>query len=356
MKQTTLKRLACFAALAVMTGGLAGCSQAEELKLSISSEDVSEDYSMVEADYGDVVLEESISCLYSQINEESLAFNIEKRELTHVYVADGDTVKAGQLVAKLNVDDLEKKLRDNDDLIAQDELLIEETNKLIDYYEGLLKGSLGLKRREEIEFKVSDARQQLDVYENEKHDCERENREFADIIEKSKLYAGIDGTVSNINKSLIGTKPSKGSTVMRIINTDHCSFVSRDKEAFAYLKVGDSVRIDISEEKYYNATVIEVDTVGERVIMDLDEPDYSLKMSTRGTINIELERADNVLTLPREAVHTTEDMTYVYILTDSGVRELKQIETGLMGTKLVEIKSGLLPYEQVILRKTGRYT
>ena len=62
------------------------------------------------------------------------------------------------------------------------------------------------------------------------------------------------------------------------------------------------------------------------------------------------------MTLPREAVHTTEDMTYVYILTDSGVRELKQIETGLMGTKLVEIKSGLLPYEQVILRKTGRYT
>ena len=157
MKQTTLKRLACFAALAVMTGGLAGCSQAEELKLSISSEDVSEDYSMVEADYADVVLEESISCLYSQINEESLAFNIEKRELTHIYVADGDTVKAGQLVAKLNVDDLEKKLRDNDDLIAQDELLIEETNKLIDYYEGLLKGSLGLKRREEIEFKVIDS-------------------------------------------------------------------------------------------------------------------------------------------------------------------------------------------------------
>ena len=356
MKHKTLKKLACFSALILLTSALSGCSGEEVPRLSISSEDVSEDYSMVDVDYGDVVLEETISCLYSQINEENLAFNIEKRELTHIYVTDGDKVTAGQLVAKLNVDDLEKKLRDNEDLIAQDELLIDETNKLIDYYEGLLRGSIGLKRREEIEFKVSNARQELDVYENEKNDCERENNVFADIIEKSKLYAGIDGTVSNINKSLIGTKPSKGSTVMRIINTDHCSFVSRDKEALVYFKVGDPVRIDISEEKSYNATVIEVDTVGERVIMDLDEPDYSIKMSTRGTINIELERADNVLTLPREAVHTTEDLTYVYILTDSGVRELKEIEAGLMGTKLVEIKSGLLPYEQVILRKTRRYS
>ena len=305
MKHKTLKKLACFSALILLTSALSGCSGEEVPRLSISSEDVSEDYSMVDVDYGDVVLEETISCLYSQINEENLAFNIEKRELTHIYVTDGDKVTAGQLVAKLNVDDLEKKLRDNEDLIAQDELLIDETNKLIDYYEGLLRGSIGLKRREEIEFKVSNARQELDVYENEKNDCERENNEFADIIEKSKLYAGIDGTVSNINKSLIGTKPSKGSTVMRIINTDHCSFVSRDKEALVYFKVGDPVRIDISEEKSYNATVIEVDTVGERVIMDLDEPDYSIKMSTRGTINIELERADNVLTLPREAVHTT---------------------------------------------------
>ena len=90
--------------------------------------------------------------------------------------------------------------------------------------------------------------------------------------------------------------------------------------------------------------------------MDLDEPDYSLKMSTRGTINVELERADHVLSLPRDAVHTTEDMAYVYMLSESGVRELKEIEVGIMGAKLVEIKSGLLPYEQVILRKGMRTT
>ena len=356
MIQKTLKKMACMGIFIILTGALCGCSKAEVPALKIKSEDVAGEYNMVEVDYGDVVLEQQISCLYSQIEEESLSFSIEKRELTHIYVSDGDTVKEGQLLAKLNVDDLEKKLRDNEDKIEQCDLLISETQKLVDYYESLLRGSIGLKRREEIEFKISDALQQLDELKNQKETCIRENDGFREIIDKSALYAGMDGTVSNINKAMVGTRPSKGSVVMKIINTDHCSFVSRDEKAFELLEVGDSVRINITDDKYYDATVIEKETDGGRVIMDLDEPDYSIKMSTRGTINIELERADNVLSLPREAVHTTENMAYVYTLSESGVRELREVEIGIMGTKLVEIKSGLLPYEQVILRKGIRNT
>ncbi len=356
MKQKTLNKMACLGTLLILTGAVSGCSKAEVPSLKINSEDVASEYNMVEVDYNDVVLEEQISCLYSQIDEQLLSFSIEKGELTHIYVSDGDSVKTGQLLAKLNVDDLEKKLRDNEDLIEQSELLINETQKLIDYYESLINGSIGLKRREEIEFKISDASQQLDELRNTKETCERENIGFKEIIEQSMLYAGMDGTVSNINKALVGTRPSKGATVMKIINTDHCSFVSKDEEAFELLEIGDSVRIDISADKFYSATVIEKDRTNGRVIMDLDEPDYSLKMSTRGTINVELERADHVLSLPRDAVHTTEDMAYVYMLSESGVRELKEIEVGIMGAKLVEIKSGLLPYEQVILRKGMRTT
>ncbi|MCR5830104.1 MAG: hypothetical protein K6F93_07160 [Lachnospiraceae bacterium] len=351
MKQKTLRKIACLGIMALSAGALVGCAQTQEPSVKIVSDDVSDEYSMVEVDYGDVVLEQQISCLYSQVSEENLSFSIENRELTHIYVSDGDSVKEGQAVAKLNVDDLEKKVRDNEDLIEQCDLIITETNKLIDYYEGILSGSASLKKREEIEFKISDAKQQLDEVESEKKGALRENNEFGAIIEKSVLYAGMDGTVSSINKSFIGTRPSKGATVMKIINTDHCSFISRNEEAFELLNVGDPVTIDVSEDKRYNATVIEKDAEGGRVIMDLDEPDYSIKMSTRGTINIELERADNVLTLPREAVHTTEDMAYVYRLTDKGVRELAEIEVGIMGTNLVEIKNGLVPYEQVILRK-----
>ncbi len=133
MKRMTLKKIACLGTLLMITGAFSGCSEAEAPTVTIKSDDVSDEYRTVETDYADVVMSKEISCLYSQINEESLSFSIEKRELTHVYVADGDTVKAGQLVAKLNVDDLEKKLRDNEDLIEQSELLISETNKLVDY-------------------------------------------------------------------------------------------------------------------------------------------------------------------------------------------------------------------------------
>ena len=158
--------MACLGTLLILAGAVSGCSKAEVPSLKINSEDVASEYNMVEVDYNDVVLEEQISCLYSQIDEQLLSFSIEKGELTHIYVSDGDSVKTGQLLAKLNVDDLEKKLRDNEDLIEQSELLINETQKLIDYYESLINGSIGLKRREEIEIKISDASQQLDELRN----------------------------------------------------------------------------------------------------------------------------------------------------------------------------------------------
>ena len=268
MKYKTLKKIACIGTLLFVTGAFAGCSEAEVPTITIKSDDVSDEYRIVDVDYADVVKSKEISCLYSQINEENLSFSIEKRELTHIYVADGDTVKAGQLVAKLNVDDLEKKLRDNEDLIEQSELLISETNKLIDYYKGLLGGAIGLRKREEIEFKVSDAEQELEKIRNDKENAERENDEMREIISASMLYVGMDGTVSNINKAFIGTRPSKGATVMKIINTDHCSFVSKDDAAFELLNVGDPVKIDISDDKYYDATVIEKDTQGGRVLMN----------------------------------------------------------------------------------------
>ena len=56
MKHKTLKKLAFFSALILLTSALSGCSGEEVPRLSISSEDVSEDYSMVDVDYGDVVL------------------------------------------------------------------------------------------------------------------------------------------------------------------------------------------------------------------------------------------------------------------------------------------------------------
>jgi len=337
------------AAAAVMC--LTGCSGKEEPKLEIRSEDVSLDYEFAIADYDDVVLMQKISCIYSQVSEEELSFSTDKRELTHIYVSDGESVKAGQLVAMLNIDDIEKKKRDNIDLIEQDELLATETEKLVSYYENLLAGNLNLTRREEIMLKMSERKQEVDKYRIEIEELTEENLSFEKTIEDSKLYAGMDGMVSNINKALLNTRPTKGSVVMKIISNDHCSFISRDKEALMLLKAGDPVNIVISEEKTIAGTVYMVDRDNERVIIDMDEPDYTLKMSTRGIISVELERVENVLSLPVDAVHISDDLCYVYVLSENGVRELKEIEPGLFGTERVEIKSGLEPYDQVILRK-----
>ena len=69
-----------------------------------------------------------------------------------------------------------------------------------------------------------------------------------------------------------------------------------------------------------------------------------------GTLSIVLEEKNNVLTLPTEAVHNAYDKWYVYVINETGDREVKWIETGLRGSGIVEITSGLEEGEKVILK------
>ena len=56
----------------------------------------------------------------------------------------------------------------------------------------------------------------------------------------------------------------------------------------------------------------------------------------------------HVLSVPRDTVHEAGDKSFVYTLTEENVREIRYIETGLVGDERVEILSGLSEGEKVL--------
>ena len=120
--------------------------------------------------------------------------------------------------------------------------------------------------------------------------------------------------------------------------------------AIQYLKIGDRAEVELSNGTVYQVTVTSMDEETGKIVLELDEPDFSLTMGTSGKVKLLLDKHEQVLALPRLTVYNTDEYYYVFTLSENGVRELQKVEVGLIGNDYVEILSGLELNSSVILR------
>lgn len=351
-----LRRLGYISMAATLAAGTVGCgllpTEEQEHKVTIVTSDVSEEYDLAMADRGDVILTETIMCTYSQLAEEQLKFKVAGRRVEYVYVEESDEVKAGQLVAELRTSDLTSAIERMTKEIRECELKITQTNELIEFYDGRINSA-------------STSAMDKETYILEKQSCNEKLAEYRktidydtkaiakneEVIAECKLYAGIDGTVSKIRENISDWTSTLDGSVMTIIDTSVCAFQGEAKQAQKTLKIGDPAMIfrgSIAEGMA--STVTSVDTETGKIVFELDEPDFSLSVGTKGNVTVELAEARNVVRLPRVAVYSTDTMEYVYVLSENGVRELMEVKTGIHGNDYVEILEGVEVGDSVILR------
>nr|MCR5685348.1 biotin/lipoyl-binding protein [Lachnospiraceae bacterium] len=338
--------------ICLSAGLLAGCGREEKARtVKIVTEDVSEKYDLALVDLRDVDLFETISCTYSQLNEQKLSFSVNGRRVAYVYADEGSEVRKGDLLAELDVSDLEDEVFEMNSSILQNELKLKQTQELIDFYDSRINSSrFSLAAKEDYILQKEDCEEKVIGYNSSiEYANERIEKDTA-IIEASKLYAGMDGTVSSIKEDLAEWTSTSGTVVMTIIDTSVCAFIGNSEKAAQLLSTGDKAEVVMSNGNSYPVTVTDMDESG-RVVFELDEPDYSLSIGARGNVSVLLDERKQVPSLPKATVYNTDEYYYVFTLSDDGVRELKKVEVGLMGNDYVEILSGIDLHSSVILRQ-----
>jgi multidrug efflux pump subunit AcrA (membrane-fusion protein) len=70
---------------------------------------------------------------------------------------------------------------------------------------------------------------------------------------------------------------------------------------------------------------------------------------------LQLNHADNVLTIPVEALLLKGNKDFVYVLDSQNHVHERKVEVGLRGSQLAEIKSGLAEGELVIVGGQSKY-
>ena len=102
----------------------------------------------------------------------------------------------------------------------------------------------------------------------------------------------------------------------------------------------------------YKVVPYDMENWDELVLFTLsgDTSDVNIGVGASGTIQFTLDERKQVLTVPLKAVHEAGGESYVYVLGEGNMREVKWIETGLVGDTNVEVLSGLTEGEKVILK------
>lgn len=86
-----------------------------------------------------------------------------------------------------------------------------------------------------------------------------------------------------------------------------------------------------------------------KVTICLDNPRYLLKPGMFSRVELELEKHPDALCLPHGAVFNRGLENHLYVVEKDRVR-LKQVKLGIQDMEKVEIKEGLTPDEQVVIR------
>lgn len=90
--------------------------------------------------------------------------------------------------------------------------------------------------------------------------------------------------------------------------------------------------------------------------VDLDNQDLSIDPGMYANAQLQLARADNAVTIPVEALMVNGSRQSVLLLGPDNRIHARIVQTGLRGSKLAQITSGLEPGDRVVIGGQERYT
>ncbi|MCQ2524040.1 MAG: efflux RND transporter periplasmic adaptor subunit [Lachnospiraceae bacterium] len=348
------------ATILISTTALSGCSKTEEIPVvEVDSEDDVVSYSLVQAQYGDVVLTRNIDCNYAQTIAQDVSFNVTGRYVSKVYVKEGSVVKKGDILCEVSSADLEANIERLTYNVRKNELKLEQLDmeEALDIQDQWVNAtSFGTSSEVVGEIvkgiKEGYARRRVLINDSLEFDREELARKKEEL-RTSKLYAQLDGVVYKLASRLEGTTSKADKVIMTIVDQSSCIFEAKDTTYRNLFHEGEPVSMKVgysSASGEYLLLPYEIDKWEDSMKFSVyTGPDEgALEVGVMGTISVVEETKKNVLYVPKDVVRIADDKAYVYTLSEDNIREIRYIEIGLYGDDKVEVLSGLVEGEKVV--------
>ncbi|MDN5322856.1 MAG: hypothetical protein PWQ67_1310 [Clostridia bacterium] len=346
-------------------------------------------YEQVKVKKGDIVvgLDSDGVVEFSKVN---LRFGV-KGTIADILVKEGDEVKKGAIIAKLDDQDYQEeyqlavaKLKDSqeEDLInlLNHELTLEkmksELEKLKEEYqemtlipEAYSVSEIKMKKQdvENKEREYQNAVKKHEILVNDYEDNELNQNELAVKIAQENLndtilYSPVNGTVLKLAKK-IGESLTDEQDFAVIHENNQYKIITKVIEYdISRIKVGQKVNITVEAipDKKYVGEVSKIDAlpttdssglVSYQVEVDIKNPDSELKDGMTCMVTFVLKEVNNALIIPYKAVKIVNGKQLATVI-EKGEMVEKEIKTGFTDGSSVEVLEGLEVNETVLYTKS----
>jgi RND family efflux transporter MFP subunit len=320
-----------------------------------------DDYQKVEVIRGDLVDSVKIDCSYEAFQTETLNFQLDGVVINHLYVKNGDSVKKGDILADLYMNNLSQQIEDGNNnlqLIKLElghahelkQLAVNSRNQLrkLDGYNNEISSS--------YEIEITNKDNQIKDLNNQLHIGQMRIDKLNNEVKKYQLIAGIDGVISNIATFKDGDTSSKKTNFLTVYNPDTMGFITEDEDA-AELKIGQKVKINVLDMEY-KGVVMSPEDLSKEDSLQLNKNGIYIKVldkngeprqGDQGQITLVRKEVKDVLYLPEVAIYQENGTSFVYVEDEGGFKSKKEVKVGVTIDKKVEIISGLSEDDIVIL-------
>ena len=259
-------------------------------------------------------------------------------EVTGVNVSVGDMVTAGQLLCTINTEQVETAKNAMDSASVNLTEAQSNLSRMQLLYQG---GDISDQEWEQYQNQAKTA--QLN-YESAKLNYDRQ-------VEYSSVTAPISGKIETMDIDVYDHVNQQAQLCVISGEGDKRVSFYVSERVMSNLNQGDAMTI-VKDGTTYDGVITDVSSMADesnglfKIKAELPEAN-SLSTGSNVKVTVTSERAENVMTVPVDAIYYDNGVGNVYVYQDGTVHKV-EVEVGLYNTELAEIKSGLTADDLVI--------
>lgn len=341
-------------------------------------------YEVASVEQGTIVKSVKGSSTFTSVDKRELSFKETKGlRLKSFSVNSGDLVNKGQVLAELDAGDLEREIEQARFEVDKAKLELQEAERSSPYeievakldvakaemsakVNGTKLAQIELDRAKLELAKLQDPKRQQYEVERARLNV-RQKQIDLDSLQKrwteTRLTAPIDGIVVFVSNEQVGDEVDAFQTLVTI-GDPHKLFVlytAPDKEALKDVKEGMNVTLTMPGDKKEVGTVVqtplsvpsglpeELANLYQRSLLIAPKKlPEGIEIGTSVGIEVIVDKQDQTLLIPRQALHDFSGRQYVRVL-DGKTKKEVDVEVGIQNQTQVEIRKGLTAGQFVIL-------
>lgn len=256
-------------------------------------------------------------------------------ELREILVEEGDDVKKGEVLARLDGDRLRLELNESQARLRKLQRDFQRNKDLRD------KGLISEGDFEKIQYELEALQASYNLASLE--------------LDYTQIRAPIDGVVSERYVKL-GNTIEIGAPIFRVTSFEPLvAYLYIPEREYRQISPGQPVRVDIDAlagtEIYAEVTrvspVVDPDTGTFKITVEIDDTERRIKPGMFGRMTIVYDKHENALQIPRSAVMEELGVTSVFVV-ENDIAIRRRVKTGFGNDGLIEISDGLADDDRVI--------